>query len=48
VTATHEGRTLVELRELADLPDVEAYAVDAQPGYIVLAAVRAGWTQHRT
>ena len=32
----------VERRALADLPDVEAYAVDAQPGYIVLAAVR-GW-----
>lgn len=42
IAATQEGRTLVERRELADLPGVEAYAVDAQPGYIVLAAVR-GW-----
>ncbi|MGH3972124.1 MAG: 5'/3'-nucleotidase SurE [Pseudonocardiaceae bacterium] len=36
------GRTRIERRQLADLPDVEAYAIDAQPGYIVLAAVR-GW-----
>ncbi|MDQ3764517.1 MAG: 5'/3'-nucleotidase SurE [Actinomycetota bacterium] len=43
IIATIRGdRTLVERRRLADLPDVEAYAVEAQPGYIVLAAIR-GW-----
>ncbi|HEX8760758.1 MAG TPA: 5'/3'-nucleotidase SurE [Pseudonocardiaceae bacterium] len=42
IATAQDGRTLVERRALADLPDVEAYAVDAQPGYIVLAAVR-GW-----
>ncbi|HXV93172.1 MAG TPA: 5'/3'-nucleotidase SurE [Pseudonocardia sp.] len=43
ITATRrEGRTLVERRELPELPDVEAYAVEAQPGHIVVAALR-GW-----
>ena len=42
IATAQDGRTLVERRALADLPNVEAYAVDAQPGYIVLAAVR-GW-----
>ncbi|MDQ4092207.1 MAG: 5'/3'-nucleotidase SurE [Actinomycetota bacterium] len=42
IAAVKEGQTMVERRELANLPGVEAYAVDAQPGYIVLAAVR-GW-----
>jgi 5'-nucleotidase len=42
IATVREGRTLVERRQLADLPDVEAYAVEAQPAYIVLAAVR-GW-----
>jgi len=42
IATTREGRTLIERRQLADLPGVEAYAVEAQPGYIVLAAVR-GW-----
>jgi 5'-nucleotidase len=37
-----EGRTVVDRRELPDLPDVEAWAVEAQPGHIVLAALR-GW-----
>ena len=42
IATTREGRPLIERRQLADLADVEAYAVDAQPGYIVRAAVR-GW-----
>jgi 5'/3'-nucleotidase SurE len=40
IATTREGQTLIERRQRADLPDVEAYAVDAQPGYIVRAAVR--------
>lgn len=42
IATTREGRPLIERRELPDLPEVEAYAVEAQPGYIVRAAVR-GW-----
>ncbi len=43
VTATtREGWTVIERRQLPDLPGVEAYAVEAQPGYIVRAALR-GW-----
>jgi 5'-nucleotidase len=42
IATTREGRPLIERRQLPDLPDVEAYAVQAQPGYIVRAAVR-GW-----
>ena len=42
IATTREGRPLIERRQLADLPDVVAYAVEAQPGYIVRAAVR-GW-----
>jgi 5'-nucleotidase len=37
-----EGRTVVERRRLPDLPDVPAYAVQAQPGHIVVAAL-TGW-----
>jgi 5'-nucleotidase len=37
-----EGRTIVARRQLPDLPDVEAWAVDAQPGHIVVAALN-GW-----
>jgi 5'-nucleotidase len=37
-----EGRTLVERRTLPDLPDVPAWAVRAQPGHIVVAAL-SGW-----
>jgi 5'-nucleotidase len=37
-----EGRTLVDRRDLPDLPDVEAWAVEAQPGHIVAAALN-GW-----
>jgi 5'-nucleotidase len=37
-----EGRTVVHRRELADLPGVEAWAVEAQPGHIVVAALN-GW-----
>jgi 5'-nucleotidase len=39
---TREGWTVVERRQLPDLPGVEAYALEAQPGYIVRAALR-GW-----
>lgn len=42
IATTREGRPLIERRKLPDLPAVEAYAVEAQPGYIVRAAVR-GW-----
>lgn len=43
VTATtREGWTVIERRQLPDLPGVEVYAVEAQPGYIVRAALR-GW-----
>jgi 5'-nucleotidase len=43
VTAVRrEGRTVVERRELPDLPDVPAFAVRAQPGHIVVAAL-TGW-----
>ncbi|WP_219414101.1 5'/3'-nucleotidase SurE [Pseudonocardia nigra] len=37
-----EGRTVVHRRELPELPDVPAYAVEAQPGHIVVAAL-SGW-----
>ena len=37
-----EGRTVVTRRELPGLPGVPAWAVDAQPGYIVVAALN-GW-----
>ncbi|WP_232663619.1 5'/3'-nucleotidase SurE [Pseudonocardia sp. TRM90224] len=43
IIATREnGRTPVTRVTLPDTPDVEAYAVQAQPGHIVLAALR-GW-----
>ncbi|MEJ3654850.1 5'/3'-nucleotidase SurE [Actinomycetes bacterium KLBMP 9759] len=43
IIATREdGRTPVTRVELPDSPDIEAYAVRAQPGHIVLAALR-GW-----
>jgi 5'-nucleotidase len=43
LTAVREdGRTAAERRELPGLPGVEAYAVAAQPGYIVVAALN-GW-----
>lgn len=43
ITATlEEGRTIVRRHELDGLPGVPAYAVQAQPGHIVLAALR-GW-----
>ena len=42
ITTTREGRTVIEQRQLSDLPEVEAYALEAQPGYIVNAALR-GW-----
>lgn len=42
IATTREGRTLVERRQLPDLPGIEAYALEAQPGYIVRAALR-GW-----
>ena len=41
-----EGRTVVDRRELPGLPDVEAWAVDAQPGHIVVAALN-GWFDPR-
>jgi 5'-nucleotidase len=37
-----EGRTLVQPSELPDHPDVPAWAVRAQPGHIVVAAL-TGW-----
>ncbi len=37
-----EGRTVVARRELPGLDGVEAWAVDAQPGHIVVAALN-GW-----
>jgi 5'-nucleotidase len=37
-----EGRTVVHHHELPDLPDVPAYAVEAQPGHIVVATLH-GW-----
>lgn len=37
-----DGKTPVRRAELPELPEVEAYAVEAQPAHIVLAAVR-GW-----
>lgn len=42
IVTARQGTTLIERRQLVDLPGVEAYVVGAQPGYIVLAAVR-GW-----
>ncbi len=33
---------MIERRQLPDLPGIEAYALEAQPGYIVRAALR-GW-----
>lgn len=38
----NEGRTVVSRRELPGLDGVEAWAVDAQPGHIVVAALN-GW-----
>jgi 5'-nucleotidase len=38
-----EGRLVVDRRTLADVPDVEAYAVEASPAYIVLVATRGGF-----
>ncbi len=40
--ARRDGRTVVERRELRGLPDVPAWAVGAQPGHIVMAAL-TGW-----
>lgn len=37
-----EGRTLVEREEMPGLPGIEAWAVHAQPGHIVTAALN-GW-----
>lgn len=42
IATTREGRPLIDRRPLPELPGIEAYAVQAQPGYIVRAAVR-GW-----
>ena len=43
ITAVREeGRTLVRRRELPDHPEVPAWAVRAQPGHIVVAAL-TGW-----
>lgn len=42
IATTREGWTVVERRQLPGLPGVEAYALEAQPGYIVRAALR-GW-----
>lgn len=42
IATTREGGTVVERRQLPGLPGVEAYALEAQPGYIVRAALR-GW-----
>lgn len=42
IATTMQGRTVIERRALPELPGVEAYALDAQPGYIVRAALR-GW-----
>lgn len=42
IARTREGRPLIDRRQLPDLPGLEAYAVEAQPGYIVRVAVR-GW-----
>jgi 5'-nucleotidase len=43
ITAVREeGRTVVQRRELPDRPDVPAWAVRAQPGHIVVAAL-TGW-----
>lgn len=41
-----DGRTLVERRDVPGLPDVEAWAVHAQPGHIVAAALN-GWFDPR-
>jgi 5'-nucleotidase len=38
----HEGRTIMQRRELPGLPEVPAWAVEAQPAHIVVAALR-GW-----
>lgn len=40
--ARREGRTPLKAVELPDLPSVPAFAVTAQPGHIVLGALR-GW-----
>ena len=42
IATTRQGQTPIERRKLTELPGVEAYAVAAQPAYIVRAAVR-GW-----
>jgi 5'-nucleotidase len=44
IATTREGRPLIGRRQLPDLPDVTAYAVEAQPAYIVRAALR-GWLE---
>ncbi|OMC29966.1 5'/3'-nucleotidase SurE [Mycobacterium sp. GA-1841] len=41
-----QGRTIVERRELPGLDGVEAWAVHAQPGHIVVAALN-GWLHPR-
>ncbi|WP_326548642.1 5'/3'-nucleotidase SurE [Mycolicibacterium sp. ND9-15] len=41
-----DGHTIVERRELSDLDGVEAWAVHAQPGHIVAAALN-GWFDPR-
>ncbi|MBU8807389.1 5'/3'-nucleotidase SurE [Mycolicibacterium goodii] len=38
----HEGRTIVERRDVAGLDGIETWAVHAQPGHIVAAALN-GW-----
>jgi 5'-nucleotidase len=48
IATAQDGQTLVERRALADLPDVEAYAVDAQPGTSCSRRYAAGWIRHRT
>jgi 5'-nucleotidase len=42
IATTREGWTVLERRQLPGLPSIEAYALEAQPGYIVRAALR-GW-----
>lgn len=42
----HDGRTIVERREVPGLDGVEAWAVHAQPGHIVAAALN-GWFSPR-
>jgi 5'-nucleotidase len=42
MATSQASRTVIERRQLPDLPGIEAYALEAQPGYIVRAALR-GW-----